>query len=163
MSDPNGNQRENKSAKGSGTASGGGRRKRKRSASGGSSGGGSSSRGQNSRGQSSQGKNSQGKSSQGRGHQSDEPKQHKGSRHRESHVDLAKFWGDSAAMPEPLDHIREASDVKGVVQSLGRVPLSGQETAAEHWFSLVYERAAMLAGALAAAGDLLPDEEDVEP
>jgi hypothetical protein len=153
MSDPNGNQRENKSAKGSGTTSGGGRRKRKRSASGGSSGGGNNSRGQS----------SQGKSSQGRGHQSDEPKQHKGSRHKESHVDLAKFWGDSAAMPEPLDHIREASDVKGVVQSLGRVPLSGQETAAEHWFSLVYERAAMLAGALAAAGDLLPDEEDVEP
>ena len=153
MSDPNGNQRENKSAKGSGTTSGGGRRKRKRSASGGSSGGGNNSRGQS----------SQGKSSQGRGHQSDEPKQHKGSRHKESHVDLAKFWGDSAAMPEPLDHIREASDVKGVVQSLGRVPLSGQETAAEHWFSLVYERASMLAGALAAAGDLLPDEEDVEP
>ena len=78
-------------------------------------------------------------------------------------IDLAKFWGDSAAMPEPLEHIREASDVNGVVQSLGRVPLSGQETAAEHWFSLIYERAAMLAGALAAAGDLLPDEEDVEP
>ena len=145
MSDPNGNQRENKSTKGSGNTSGGGRRKRKHS------GGGSSSRAQGSRAQGSQGK----------GHQPNEPKQNKGSRHKESQVDLAKFWGDSEAMPEPLDHIREASDVKGVVQSLGRVPLSGQETAAEHWFALVYERAAMLAGALAAAGDLLPGEEEV--
>ncbi|HBU03434.1 MAG TPA: hypothetical protein DEA70_02995 [Acidimicrobiaceae bacterium] len=57
--------------------------------------------------------------------------------------------------------IEEAPDPKAVVRSLGRVPLSGHETAAEHWFSLVYERAAVLAGALAAAGGLLgePDEE----
>ena len=48
-----------------------------------------------------------------------------------------------------------------MVRSLGRVPLSGHETAAEHWFSLVYERAAVLAGALAAAGGLL-DESDEE-
>jgi hypothetical protein len=40
------------------------------------------------------------------------------------------------------------------------VPLSGHETAAEHWFSLVYERAAVLAGALAAAGGLLGESDE---
>ena len=47
------------------------------------------------------------------------------------------------------------------MRSLGRVPLTGQETAAEHWFSLVYERAAVLAGALAAAGDLDGADEEL--
>ena len=56
--------------------------------------------------------------------------------------------------------IAEAPDPKAVVRSLGRVPLSGHETAAEHWFSLVYERAAVLAGALAAAGGLLGEPDD---
>ena len=56
--------------------------------------------------------------------------------------------------------IAEAPDPKAVVRSLGRVPLSGHETAAEHWFSLVYERAAVLAGALAAAGGLLGESDE---
>ena len=41
-----------------------------------------------------------------------------------------------------------------VATSLGRAPIPGQENASRHYFSLVYERAALLAGALAAAGDL---------
>ena len=79
----------------------------------------------------------------------------------EPKVDAVEFWGDPAALPDPMRAITEAPDPKAVVRSLGRVPLSGHETAAEHWFSLVYERAAVLAGALAAAGGLLgePDEE----
>jgi len=145
MSEPNGNQRENRSRKESANFSGSGRSKRKRNGGPGNSGSGGKSRGQ---------------SSQGKGRHSDEQKQHKGSRHKQPHVDLGDFWGDSEALPEPLDHIREAGDVKALVQSLGRVPLSGQETAAEHWFALVYERAAMLAGALAAAGDLHSAETD---
>lgn len=145
MSEPHGNQHENKSGRDGGNSSGSGRGKRKRSGSAGNGGGGSKSRGQ---------------SSQGKGRHSDEQKKNKGSRHKEPYVDLAEFWGDSKALPEPMDHIREAGDVKAVVQSLGRVPLSGQEAAAEHWLALVYERAAMLAGALAAAGDLLPKETD---
>lgn len=145
MSEPNGNQREKRSGKESANFSGSGRSKRKRNGGPGNSGSGGKSRGQ---------------SSQGKGRHSDEQKQHKGSRHKQPHVDLGDFWGDSEALPEPLDHIREAGDVKALVQSLGRVPLSGQETAAEHWFALVYERAAMLAGALAAAGDLHSAETD---
>ena len=79
----------------------------------------------------------------------------------EPKIDPVEFWGDPAALPEPMRAIAEAPDPKAVVRSLGRVPLSGHETAAEHWFSLVYERAAVLAGALAAPGGLLgePDEE----
>jgi hypothetical protein len=131
MSESSGNQRQNNSGKSSGSNSGG-RRKRKRT----------------------------GQGSPGKSNGSNESKQNKSSRRKEPQVDLAEFWGDSNALPEPIEHIREAGDVKAVVQSLGRVPLSGQETAAEHWFALVYERAAVLAGALAAAGDLLADEAD---
>ena len=82
------------------------------------------------------------------------------SRKSEPKVDPVEFWGDSAALPEPIDAIGDVPDVKAVVRSLGRVPLTGQETAAEHWFSLVYERAAVLAGALAAAGGLDGDEDE---
>ena len=75
-------------------------------------------------------------------------------RRNEPKVDPVEFWGDPEALPEPIDSIEHVPDAKAVVRSLGRVPLPGQETAAEHWFSLVYERAAVLAGALAAAGGL---------
>ncbi|MFT5200804.1 MAG: hypothetical protein ACI9C1_000169 [Candidatus Aldehydirespiratoraceae bacterium] len=78
-------------------------------------------------------------------------------------VDPAEFWGDSEKLPECIDEIRHSPDVRAVVRSLGRPPLTGNETAAEHWFSMVYERAAFLAGALAAAGDLDADPDDETP
>ena len=83
-------------------------------------------------------------------------------RKSEPKVDPVEFWGDPDAMPEPIDSIDQVGDVKAVVRSLGRVPITGQETAAEHWFSLVYERAAVLAGALAAAGGLHGDDDTDE-
>ncbi|MEM9203162.1 MAG: hypothetical protein AAGC53_16005 [Actinomycetota bacterium] len=83
-------------------------------------------------------------------------------RKNEPKIDPAEFWGDDAALPQPIGSIDDVSDVKAVVRSLGRVPLTGQETAAEHWFSLVYERAAVLAGALAAAGGLGADSPDTD-
>ena len=79
----------------------------------------------------------------------------------EPKIDPVEFWGDPELLPEPISAIRPVPDVKAVVRSLGRVPLTGQETAAEHWFSLVYERAAVLAGALAAAGDLDGADEEL--
>jgi len=69
-------------------------------------------------------------------------------------VDPKAFWGDPALLPERIEGLQHSPDVRAVLTSLGRPPLSGNETAAEHWFSMVYERAAFLAGALAAAGDL---------
>ncbi len=54
--------------------------------------------------------------------------------------------------------IRPAADPTALIRSLGPPPLPGGETAAEHYFAVVYERAAALAVALAAASDLLdPD------
>lgn len=79
----------------------------------------------------------------------------------EPKIDPVEFWGDPDLLPEPISAIRPVPDVKAVVRSLGRVPLTGQETAAEHWFSLVYERAAVLAGALAAAGGLDGADEEL--
>ena len=69
-------------------------------------------------------------------------------------VDPKEFWGDPDLLPERIGGLQHSPDVRAVLTSLGRPPLSGNETAAEHWFSMVYERAAFLAGALAAAGDL---------
>ncbi|MEM7142127.1 MAG: hypothetical protein AAF548_13975 [Actinomycetota bacterium] len=73
-------------------------------------------------------------------------------------VDPLEFWGESDDLPDRIDGLRHSPDVRAVLTSLGRPPLTGNETAAEHWFSMVYERSAFLAGALAAAGDL--DAED---
>jgi len=69
-------------------------------------------------------------------------------------VDPKEFWGDQDLLPDHIEGLQHSPDVRAVLTSLGRPPLSGNETAAEHWFSMVYERAAFLAGALAAAGDL---------
>ena len=69
-------------------------------------------------------------------------------------VDPAEFWGNPELLPEHIAGIQHSPDVRAVLTSLGRPPLTGNETPAEHWFSMVYERAAFLAGALAAAGDL---------
>jgi hypothetical protein len=69
-------------------------------------------------------------------------------------VDPKEFWGDPERLPDRIESLTHSPDVRAVLTSLGRPPLTGNETAAEHWFSMVYERAAFLAGALAAAGGL---------
>ena len=82
-----------------------------------------------------------------------QPKQQKG-RKPAPKVNPGDFWGEPGRLPEPDGALTHSPDVRAVITSLGRPPLTGHETAAEHWFSLVYERAAFLAGALAAAGGL---------
>ncbi len=72
-------------------------------------------------------------------------------------VDPVEFWGDPALLPEPPDRIEPADDITALVASLGRIPIAGRQTAAEHWLKLVYERAGVLAGVLAAAGGLDAD------
>lgn len=105
-------------------------------------------------------KRNRGRKSSGESKGQQQPKKQNQRQRSEPKIDPVEFWGDPEALPEPIDAITEVPDAKAVVRSLGRVPLSGQETAAEHWFSLVYDRAAVLAGALAAAGGLLGDDED---
>jgi|DEB0MinimDraft_10_1074344.scaffolds.fasta_scaffold01406_3 hypothetical protein len=73
-------------------------------------------------------------------------------------ADPLEFWGDPELLPEPPEPISIPSDPKALIESLGRVPLPGHETAADHWLAMVYERAAVLGTALAAAGGLTADE-----
>jgi len=75
-----------------------------------------------------------------------------------SEVDPLAFWGTVELLPPPPEPIAASPDPKALIQSLGRVPLAGHETAAEHWLGLVYERAAVLGLALAAAGGLSESE-----
>lgn len=89
-----------------------------------------------------------------------QPKNQGGQRKPPPKVDPREFWGDPELLPDRIDGIQHSPDVRAVLTSLGRPPLTGNETAAEHWFSMVYERAAFLAGALAAAGDLDDTSDD---
>ena len=68
------------------------------------------------------------------------------------------FWGDPSQLPAPAPHIRITEDPSAVVRSLGPPPLAGLETIAEHYFSVVYDRAVTLAVALAVAGELVEPE-----
>ncbi len=69
-------------------------------------------------------------------------------------INPTEFWGDPEALPFVDETVEHSGDARALLESLGRPPVPGQETAAQRWFTLVYERAAFLAGALAAAGEL---------
>lgn len=68
------------------------------------------------------------------------------------------FWGDPARLPSSEGDVRMTTDPAAVPRSLGPPPLPGHETAAEHYFAAVYDRAVTTAGALAAAGGLIDPE-----
>lgn len=68
------------------------------------------------------------------------------------------FWGESAALPDAQREVRMTTDPSAVPRSLGPPPLPGHETAAEHYFAAVYDRAVTTAGALAAAGGMIDPE-----
>jgi hypothetical protein len=78
------------------------------------------------------------------------------------------FWGDAAAVaehPVPARVITPGVDPTALVESLGPLPFPGAG-AAPHYFAAVYERAAGLAVALAAAAGLLDlsgDEAEGKP
>ena len=65
------------------------------------------------------------------------------------------FWGPDAAEKMELAPLRPSDDPTVMVQSLGPPPFPGGETLAQHYFAAVYQKAAALAIALAAASDLL--------
>lgn len=71
-----------------------------------------------------------------------------------------KFWGDE--IPVVAKSIRPSPQPAAMVHSLGAPPLAGHETAAGHYFTAVYDKAVMLAGALAAAGGLLESDDETE-
>jgi hypothetical protein len=82
---------------------------------------------------------------------------------------LRDFWGEDVDDPvddEPIRVITPGVDPTALVESLGPLPFPGAGLA-HHYFQAVYERAAGLAVALAAAAGLLdmnaPETEPVSP
>jgi hypothetical protein len=69
------------------------------------------------------------------------------------------FWGSENRADEPASLIGPSDDPTAMIRSLGPPPLPGRETVAEHYFVAVYEKAAALAIALAAASGLLDTAE----
>ena len=80
---------------------------------------------------------------------------------RQTAAQSRDFWGDDSVddattgtIVEPNRLITPGVDPKALVESLGPLPFPGGGVA-QHYFQLVYERAAGLAVALAAAAGLL--------
>jgi hypothetical protein len=86
--------------------------------------------------------NNQGGNNQGNGN---------GGNRQPKQPEVKDFWGESVAPLPQIDAPSGASDPSAMVRSLGKPPLPGNDNAAEHYFAVVYERAAVLAGALSAA------------
>ncbi len=102
-----------------------------------------------------------GKSANGDGGDDKSRRRRKSSRKKK--VDPQVFWGNPDKLAEYTPgRATVTTEPSAVIHSLGRPPLSGQQHAAEHYFSAVYDRAVNLAGALAAAGNLIEAEELLE-
>jgi hypothetical protein len=77
-----------------------------------------------------------------------------GRRRRTRQSKPVDLWRPVPELPAP-EPIKPVSDPGALLRSLGDVPLQGQGAVAEHYLTAVVDRAAGLAKALAAAGDLL--------
>jgi hypothetical protein len=73
------------------------------------------------------------------------------------------FWGTDDAEEDVAAAIRPSDDPAAMIKSLGPPPIPGYETIAEHYFDAVYDKAAALAVALAAANGLLDLADGDEP
>ena len=73
-------------------------------------------------------------------------------RSRSKRQDPVVYWGDPEKLPDPEYFETETSDTLAIVRSLGRAPIPG--TASEHYFTLMYDRAAQMAQLLGHAGGL---------
>ena len=108
-------------------------------------------------------KNSGGSSGKGGGNKkggNSRGQKRSGKRRRKNNAKASRdFWGDPSKLPAESERVRITTSPAAVVQSLGPPPLTGQEQAAEHYFEAVYERAVMMAGALAAASGLVQEDE----
>lgn len=75
-------------------------------------------------------------------------------------ADPRLFWGDPSDLGEPVPPIRRVEDPTALLRSLGSPRLAGNRHA-EHYLAAVYEKAAGLGSAIAAAGGLLEDPDVV--
>jgi hypothetical protein len=64
------------------------------------------------------------------------------------------FWGPEDADVQSADPVRPADHPTALIQSLGPPPLPNG-VVAQHYFQIIYERAAQLAVALAASAGLI--------
>jgi hypothetical protein len=71
----------------------------------------------------------------------------------------ADFWGRTVSEDPPAP-IRPADDPTALVDSLGAPPLPNRELMARAYFASAYDKAALLARALAAAAGLLETPTD---
>ena len=78
----------------------------------------------------------------------------------ETDKETRDFWHGTGVLPDRPSKVQVAEDAAAVIHSLGAAPLSGQEELAEHYFDAVYQRSVTLASALAAAAELVGDDED---
>lgn len=82
---------------------------------------------------------------------------------RGARSDARPFWTSPPAADDEvveIEPVRPVPDPGAMVRSLGPPPLFGGGGNAEHYFAAIYDRAAMLAGALAAASGLLELDTD---
>lgn len=85
-----------------------------------------------------------------------------GKSQRRKRVDPKKFWGDMSLIDELAEQqklTKMSAKPEAVIQSLGRVPLSWPQESVDERLKAVYERASMLAGALAAANDQIDTDD----
>jgi hypothetical protein len=69
-----------------------------------------------------------------------------------------KFWGREGAI-DPAEPILPSEDPTAMIRSLGPPPLGVLAGPGEHYLGAAYDKAAGVAVALAAAGDLLDIDE----
>ena len=91
---------------------------------------------------------------QGQKGQPGQPGQGKNRRRRPQKQKTVDIWRPVPQLPAPRP-ITPSNDPAALLRSLGDPPLQGQATVGAHYLFAVAERAAGLAMALAAAGDLL--------
>lgn len=80
----------------------------------------------------------------------------------EAEREIKSFWHGSNGMPETPRKIQVTEQAASVIRSLGSAPLTGQESVTDHYFEAVYQRSVALASALAAAAELVGEEEHDE-
>ena len=87
-------------------------------------------------------------------------------RRSRSKPDPRTFWGNPEALPKPIYGLSTPPVTNAIPSSLGRPPITGQETVSIKYLDAIYDRSVGLAFVLATAGGLdLPapeGEEEVE-
>jgi len=78
---------------------------------------------------------------------------------RRKAVSTRDFWGHAPGPDDEPAPIRPGAHPTALVESLGPLPFPGGDVA-QHYFEVVYDRAAALAVALATSADLLDDDDE---